>query len=161
MKHSVLVTAVVLLGLAAAPGTLRAQELKAFLEVKDTCPTCPQHQFDRVKLKKGSEVLARVVAENPGFYVLERFGELRAVGHDQVASIERNATRTQAEAEANSDQILFKDNTVLCGKITVDNDEFKYFAIMVPPGNMLHYGFKSQVQVAYKSGKEVFRAPAK
>ena len=159
MTRAALLLGLVVVGVA--PGTSRAQELKAFSEVKDVCPTCPQHQFDRVKLKKGTEVMARIVAENPAFYVLERFGELRAVGRDQVDGVERLVAQTMAEHDANVDQILFKDNTVLCGKITVDNDEFKYYAIMVPPGNMLHYGFKNQVQLAFKSGKEVFRAPAK
>lgn len=133
------------------------QALKPFTEVTNVCPTCPDNSMDTVVLKSGETVAARVVAENPAFYCLERFGEQRALGRDQVQTIARRPNHREDDGLAFSDQILFKDGSVLCGKITVDSTEFKYFAIQVPGGNFTHYAFKSEIAAAFRDGKAIER----
>jgi hypothetical protein len=136
----------------------QAQEWRPFNEPKGSCPTCGQKEFDHLKLKNGVEVYARIINESPSFYVLDRYGEQRALGRDQVESIERRITLTQDDRESFSDAILFKDNSVLCGKISEDNNEFKFYKIVVPPSNYTHIAFKSQAVLAYQNGKEIYRA---
>ena len=80
----------------------QAQTFKPFTDVATVCPECWAQRYDHIALKGGQVVYARVLAENPAFYVLERFGELRAVGRDKVERM----TRALLEWETiDSDQI--------------------------------------------------------
>src|SRR5262249_55027919 len=74
------------------PGVARSQSLIPFSDVHSVCTTsCTGGpEYDRLVLKTGTELRARVVSENDRFAVLEKFGELRALGRDQIQTLEKN-----------------------------------------------------------------------
>jgi hypothetical protein len=128
-----------------------AQEFKPFDEVPSTCPTCPQKGYDKITLKEGPVVLAVVVAENSMFYVLAKFGELRAVAKDLVASVERNPEADRPKGH--EDQLLTKGGLVLSGKVVADDAATGYveFATVGCANHMKV--LKSMVSVIFKAGK--------
>src|SRR5258708_1907813 len=106
-----------LLLVLGAPQTGWAQKFMPFTPVTSVCPTCTTGpQYDRIVLVGGSELRARVVAENDRFFVLEKFGELRAAGRDQVQTIEKNPSVERPTTYG--DQILFRDGIVVAGAPT-------------------------------------------
>jgi len=136
----------------------KAQTFKPFDDVTSVCPTCHDPSYDKVTLKSGQVVEAVVVAENPMFYVLARFGEMRAVGRDQVTKVERSSNAVRPPGHV--DQLLCKDGFVLSGKVVKDNASSGYveFASVGVKEHMLV--LKSLVQAIFESGKAYYSAPA-
>ena len=153
MKIAFLFPVLAFCALALVPRAAQAQTMTPFTDVIDVCPVVTNATFDEIKLKNGTVIYARIAAENPTFLCLERFGEQRAVGREHIASVQHRMVMTQEERASFGDQILFTDDSVLCGKITEDNVPFRWYDILVPGGNFIHTGFKSQVKIAYQNGK--------
>ncbi len=141
--------------LVASPGAGLAQTLKPFSKVPSVGPSRTPG-YDKIVLKNGETVLAQVVAENPMFYVLERFGEYRAVGKDQVASLERNKDLKREEGHV--DQILCKNGHVLSGKIVTERPDG--MVEMKQANQSVSQGvWKSEIVAIFKDGKKTFPAP--
>ena len=136
---------------------VHAQTFRPFTPVDNVCPTCKTGpQFDRILLQNGTEVRARVLAQNDAFYVLEKYGELRAVGRDQVKSVDLAGGDRPAGFP---DQILFKDGIVIAGTLR-DNLNTDWFDIIYPP-NELHKAYKPAIASVYRGGKLVFSGDGK
>lgn len=134
--------------------------LVPFTSVQDVCDNCPDGpHFDTIKLRSGKTTRAYVAAENPDFYFLMRFGEFRAVGRPRVASIVRNPKRDQVPSYP--DQILFKDGTVLGGKLQPPTADHDHFGIVVPPENHVQTGSYVAIAEVFKDGKLQYSASAK
>jgi len=128
-----------------------AQSFRPFDEVTSSCAKCPTPGVDKVTLKDGQVVEAVVVAENPKFYVLAKFGELRAVGLDQVANVERNPHADRGKGHV--DELLSKGGLVVSGQLVSDDAATGYveFASVGVPAHMRI--LKSMVAMIFKSGK--------
>jgi len=129
----------------------RAQSFRPFDEVTSSCPKCPSPGNDKLTLKDGQVVDAIVVAENPKFYVLAKFGELRAVGLDQVAKLDRNPHADRGKGHV--DELLSKGGLVVSGQLVSDDTATGYVEFasvgVATPMRIL----KSMVAVIFKSGK--------
>jgi hypothetical protein len=130
-----------------------AQTLIPFSDVHSVCTAnCTGGPaYDRIVLKNGTEVLARVLAENDRFLLLEKFGELRAVGRDQVQTLDKNPKTERAAGYG--DQILANDGIVLAGtlKSPQNGDWFELTA-----GGLTQVANKSVISSVYRGGTLVF-----
>jgi len=149
-----IVSGVLLLFLASGS---HAQVYRPFTPVQSVCPACTTGpKYDRITLVDGTEILARVIAENPRFYVLEKFGEFRAVGRDQVRTLERNAEVERPTGYG--DQILFKDGIVLAGTIQGTKNDGDGFEIWIPMTRSSHVAPRERIDSVHRSGTLVFGA---
>ncbi len=150
-KWSFVAIAVVL---AVLPAKAWSQKLIPFSPVKSVCPTCTTGpQYDRVVLKDGTEVKAVVVAENAKFYTLRKFGELRALGKDQVQTLEKNP---KAERPGGfDDQILLQNGIVLAGTLKT-KDDADPFQLETPTSKTTQTAFRSVIDSVYRGGTRVF-----
>ena len=134
----------------------RAQSFRPFDDITSSCPKCPSPGTDKVTLKNGQVVEAVVVAENPMFYVLAKFGELRAVGLDQVAKLDRNPNAKRGTGHV--DELLSKGGLVVSGQVVSDDTSTGYVEFasvgVATPMRIL----KSMVAVIFKSGKLYYSA---
>jgi hypothetical protein len=149
----------VVLGSAAAMHicglvSAHAQEFKPFTEVKSVCPQCPT-KYSTIELSGGEEIQANIIAENPTFYVLEKFNEQRAVGKDKVKEVKRS-TEKRTDAALFADQILLKNGDVLAGQINEIVTATGYYKMMI--GDLMHFVSREQVRLVYKGGREEYRA---
>jgi len=133
-----------------------AQSFRPFDDVTSSCPKCPSPGMDKITLKDGQVVEAVVVAENPKFYVFAKFGELRAVGLDQVANLERNPKAERGRGHV--DELLTKSGLVVSGQLVSDDASTGYveFASVGVAAHMRI--LKSMVTVIFKSGKLYYSA---
>jgi hypothetical protein len=156
----ILVAALVsLVGVGTGAGVAHGQPLKPFTHVDNVCPRCTTGPaYDTVSLRAGGDVRAFVVAENDAFLVLERLGELRAVGRDQVVGVRHEPS--PARPTGYPDQILLVDGTVLAGTMAADPAaDTSTFEITVPrTPTALHRIDHSVVAAVYRGGKRVYAA---
>jgi len=95
---------------------------KPFTDVATVCPKCAPPPGDVLTFKDGRTVHGRVVAMNPAFYTVERFGEVRMAARDEVQSVQwRQGTQT-ANLEG-LDQIVLTNGHVLTGNIVSDTSD--------------------------------------
>jgi len=145
----------VLAAVVAAPLAAQAQDLRPFSVVQTVgVSTLP---WDKIVLKDGKEVSAKVVAENPMFYVLERFGEYRAVGKDKVASITKNDKCVRETGHV--DQVLLKNGHILTGKIVQERGDGMVEVKQVNGHASLFAWKEKTIAVIFKDGKQVYPAP--
>ena len=129
----------------------KAQSFRPFDDVTSNCAKCPIPGADKLTLKDGQVVDAIIVAENPNFYVLAKFGELRAIGLDQVAKLERNPKADRGKGHV--DVLLTKGNLVVSGQLISDDASTGYVEF-ASVGVATHMRIlKSMVAVIFKSGK--------
>lgn len=120
---------------------------KPFTEVRNVCPKCVDPKVDTVTLGSGQEIRCTIVAQNSEHYVLERFGEYRAVPKSEISSVEwRSAEKVKP---APGDQVVFDDGLVLHGKITRE-EPGRYVIIQV--GKHDHAAWFGQIRGLYKNG---------
>ena len=138
--------------LIVAPALLA---FRPFTPIQSVCPKCPE-PGDRVMLKDGKVLVARVVGKNQDGYIVERYGELRFV---QFREITKVAFRSGAEPKGvgNYDQILLKDKnqTILHGTL-IAIEAGKPMALRSVRGQVYMVD-ADQVLVYYHHGKR--RAP--
>jgi hypothetical protein len=136
-----------------------AQAFKPFTRVESVCERCSGGlPYDRIVLKTGEEVKARILAENEAFLVLERYGELRAVGNDQLGGVTKN--QAVQRPPGFGDQILLKDDIVLAGTIEGDlPKDADHFDIKIPgTPTPLHQPSRATVAAVFRGGKRVYVA---
>ena len=77
------------IGLAALVATLGLVlcGFRPFTPVQSVCPKCPV-SGDKVSLKNGKVVIAKVVGKNQDGYILERYGELRFSQFREIKKID-------------------------------------------------------------------------
>lgn len=132
----------------------------SFTQVRNVCPTCPKTtKTDVVLLSSGMRLECSVVAQNAEYYVLERYGELRAALKTEVKSIQWKA-KAGAPTNLNiGDQILTTNNVVYHGTITGEQ-KGRYFEIQV--GTRKHLVWYSQIKSVHRGGAPYqFRTLAK
>ncbi len=151
LRRRLLVVALVALAAPALSG------FRPFTAVQSVCPKCPE-KGDRVTLKSGKVVVARVVGKNQDGYIFERYGELRFI---QFREISKVAFKSGAEPKgiANYDQILLKDKdqTLLHGTL-IAIEAGKPLAMRSVRGQVYMVS-PEQILVYYHRGKR--RAPPK
>jgi len=149
MRLSMFIVTVALI----APGIARSQTLIPFSDVHSVCTTnCTGGpEYDRIVLKDGAELRARVVAENDRFVVLEKLGELRAVGRDQIQTLEKNP---KAERGSYPDAILLNTGVVLAGTLKSDKNDVDPFELK--SGAATEVAFKNAIAAVFRGGKLVF-----
>ena len=104
-------------------------------------------------LKSGAQVDCKIVAQNVESYVVERFGELRVVEKNQVASLK---LREQVKVDETADQVLLKSGVVFSGRL-VDEKMGRFFVIEM---NGLRYvAWVATVRRVYKAGQRHFPLP--
>jgi hypothetical protein len=121
-----------------------------FTEVRNVCPRCPGPEADRVVLKSGAELACKVVAQNVDSYIVERFGELRAVNKQQVASLK---LREQVKVDESADQVVLKSGVVFSGRL-VDEDKGRFFVVEM--AGRRYVAWISTVRAVYKAGERHF-----
>ncbi len=154
MRKSSVSLALVLAVLVTSPAVGVAQALRPFTKVPSVGPS-KVPAYDTIVLKSGETVAAVVVAENPMFYVLARFGEYRAVGRDKVSSITRNSEARREEGHV--DQILCKNGHVLTGKILSERPD-GMVEIKQPNQTVSQAVWRSEITAMFKNGKQVLPA---
>jgi hypothetical protein len=128
---------------------------RPFTPVQSVCDKCPE-KGDRVTLKSGAVIVARVSGKNQDGYVIEKYGELRFI---QFQEIDRVGFASGAEPKGleGYDQILIRnaDQTVLFGTL-IQIEAGKPLALRSPRGEVYMVS-PEQVLVYYHKGKR--RAP--
>ena len=119
-----------------------------FTRVTSVCPECPEPKTDVLVLENGFKVQGNVVARNRGFYVVERYGEYRAVARKNVASVKWKRGKPPA-GRGTGTQVLLKDNVVLHGVIA-SAKAGRYLVIETGPHK--HVVWLSQIQAIYRAG---------
>ncbi len=130
---------------------------RPFSAVQSVCPKCPV-KGDRITLKNGKVVVARVIGKNQDGYVLERYGELRFVQFREAQRIDF-ASGAEPKGIGSYDQILLKnkDQTLLHGTL-FQIEAGKPLALRSVRGQVYMVS-ASQVLVYYHRGKR--RSPPK
>jgi hypothetical protein len=119
-----------------------------FTQVQNVCPDCPKAKSDVVELNTGLKIRCTVAGQNQDYYILDRFGEYRAVAKTEVKNITWKEEGGLAKLGA-GDQIITKNNIVYHGAI-VQEQPGRYFVIHV--GDLKHSIWHSQIKSVYKGG---------
>ena len=119
-----------------------------FARVGNVCPKCPAAKLDSIRLTNGFKVAGNVIAANDAFYVIERFGEHRAVTKTEVAQVEWKGKSAPGNLST-GDQILLKNGVVFHGAIT-EEKAGRYLEIQV--GSFKHVVWNSQILSVHKGG---------
>jgi hypothetical protein len=147
------------IGLAALVATLGLVlcGFRPFSAVQSVCPKCPV-SGDKISLKNGKVVIAKVVGKNQDGYILERYGELR---FSQFREIKKVDFKSGAEPRGigTFDQILLRDKqqTVLHGTL-IKIEAGQPLALRGVRGHV-YLVSATQVLVYYHRGKR--RSPPK
>jgi len=130
---------------------------RPFTAVQSVCPKCPV-KGDRITLKNGKVLVARVIGKNQDGYVLERYGELRFVQFREAQRLDF-ASGAEPKGIKSYDQILLKnkDQTLLHGTL-FQIEAGKPLALRSVRGQVYMVS-PAQVLVYYHRGKR--RAPPK
>ncbi|MGM0557487.1 MAG: hypothetical protein ACQEVA_13975 [Myxococcota bacterium] len=149
---NVFLCAVALAGVGLFSSTATAQEFEPFSQVENVCPDCEQSKADVVEMSNGDAIRGTVVAENTDFYVIVRYGEVRAVPRSDVQAIEW-AGGNKPSGLMKKHQILLKNGHVLSGTITEEKDKPAIFKIKSSFSQQSFTVFKKEVKTAYKDGQ--------
>lgn len=121
----------------------------SFTPVRNVCPKCPKtRKADVVVLNTGMRVECSVLAQNNDYYVLQRYGELRAALKSEVKTVEWQNKTPSANLTV-GDQILTTNNVVYHGTVTGEQ-KGRYFEIQV--GTLKHLVWYSQVKSVHRGG---------
>jgi hypothetical protein len=141
------------LSLVLSDATAAPSEFRDFTPA--SCPTCelPPRYGDKLDLRAGGSVKGRIVAENDALYVVERFGQIRAVGRQLVSSVTW-ASGSKPAGLTDGDHILLKNGHILVGTIVEEKNSPGLFRLDSRLGNKSQFiAFKSEVAAVYKNGK--------
>jgi hypothetical protein len=128
-----------------------AIDFKPFTDVENVCPDCSSSPFDTVTLQDGSEIRANIVAENSDFFVLERFGEVRAISHDRVESTSWADGRPSNLNK--QDQIVLQNGHVFTGTIVDRSDKPGHMQLDSSIGETSYVVFETEIEALYRQGK--------
>ena len=148
------IPALIALALALVPLNLTAQQPAVFTPVKDVCPTCAKPAQDIITLGDGRKVLARVVAENEDFFVVSRYGEVRAISKGGGMRIAWSNSR-QPTGLTSQDQLVLSNGHVLTGAIVEQKDKPALIRLQSSVNQQTFIVFLDQVTAMYKDGRKV------
>ncbi len=132
--------------------TASAVEFRSFTEVDNVCPdNCEPVPFDTITLQNGDEVRAHIVAKNPDFFVLERFGEVRALPQSRVQSTSW-AEEGPPSNLSNQDQIVLDNGHVLTGSVVDESDEPGHLQLDSSIVANSYVVFKQEAASVYRGG---------
>jgi hypothetical protein len=136
----------------SAQGTA-AVDFEPFSEVESVCPDCELPDMDTVELSSGEKIRCQIVAANDDFWVIERYGEVRAIPDSRVTS------KSYADGGAPSDlrsqdQIVLENGHVLTGAIVDESDEPGHFQLKSSVGDSSFVVFKKQARAMYRDGSK-------
>jgi hypothetical protein len=134
--------------LPLAPLILAVLGFKPFTQVESVCPSCDRNTFDFLILKNGLQVEGRIVTQNDTYYVIERYGEYRAIELGEVASIKGKAA-SSSPSPAPGDQILLKSGLLLHGTIL---EERTTRTLTIQVGSFKHVVTVDQLLSIHKGG---------
>lgn len=153
-NRSSLFAAVLAVGcLLASSAVAQDFSFEPWSDVTQVCPTCEPPPADTIELSNGDTVEGTILAINPVFYTLERFGEIRTVPAHDVADVEWKRGDQPGGIDS-KDQIVLVNGHVLTGEITVDNDRPPFFEIESPFFEQTYTVFKSQIEMVFRNGEE-------
>ncbi len=121
-----------------------------FTTVSNVCPSCPKRKTDEVKLTSGLTLACKIVAQNDSYYVVTRFGELRAVMRNEIASI-KWADESKGAQLSTGDQVLLKNGVVLHGSI-VEQQPGRLLVIQVDSSR--HIVWFGQIDKLHRNGQQ-------
>ena len=131
-----------------------AQDTQPFSKVNDVCPSCAKSTQDTITLGNGSEIVARVVAENDDFFVVERYGELRSVQKGSGMKVAWSNSR-EPVGLSSQDQIVLKNGHILTGSLVEEKNKPALYRLQSSLNKQTYIVFKDQVRFLYKGGKQV------
>lgn len=137
-----------LVSIAAAASLVWLCGFTPFTRVTNVCPKCPLAKTDVLVLSNGFKVVGNVVAQNSDYYVVDRYGEYRAITKGETASVKWKDQGGPANL-GTGDQLLLKNGVVLHGAITTEKPG-RYFLIQV--GTLSHVIWHSQITSVHKGG---------
>ena len=131
-----------------------AVNFRGFTPITDVCPTCPKRATDTLTLNGNTKIQAKVVAENDDFFVLSRYGEVRALPKREMQSVEW-ANGSAPGGLTSQDQIVVRGGHVLTGSIIEDNQERKFYRLQSSVNKQTFVVFQNSVEAVYKAGRKV------
>ena len=152
MTRPLLLLTCLFLSLPALP--LMAQDTQPFSKVTDVCPTCAKPAQDVLTLGDGTELQARVVAENDDFFVVERHGEVRSVSKSSGMRVAWANSR-EPVGLSSQDQIVLNNGHILTGSLVEEKDKPALYRLQSSLNTQTYIVFKDQVRSLYKGGKRV------
>lgn len=153
IRGSLFVAVVVVGCLLASNVVAQDFSFQPWSDVTKVCPTCEPPPADTITLSNGDTVDGNVLAINPVFYTLERYGEIRTVPAHEVDEVDWKRGDQPSGLE-DQDQIVLVNGHVLTGEITVDNDRPPFFEIESPFFEQTYTVFKSQIEMVFQDGEE-------
>lgn len=139
--------------MVCVPCSALAVDFVPFGSVHDVCPTCPKRAVDEITLNNKLTVKAKIVAENTLFYVVHRFGEVRAVPKANVAGVVW-ANGTRRSGLLSQDQIVLTHGVVFTGSIVEEKSNPGFFRLQSSLNNQTFVIFKVKVRSVFKAGTE-------
>ena len=146
--------AVATCAMMAMAGPAMAVNFQPFTKVTDVCPTCPKRATDTITLNSSTKIAAKVVAENDDFFVLVRYGEVRAVPKGSVQSVEW-ANGSAPTGLTSQDQIVLRSNHVLTGSIIEENKDRGFYRMQSSVNKQTFVVFDNSAESVYKAGRKV------
>lgn len=139
------------LGLVGMTTSGFAVDFKPFTPVQNVCPECEQPKADEVEFNNGQKVRGTVVSENHDFYVMLRYGEVRAIPRSMVKNISW-ADGSKPSGLNSMDQILLKNGHVFSGTIIKEQEKPALMKIKVTYADITFTVYNSEIDRAYKNG---------
>lgn len=144
----------VVVSMMAMAGTAAAQvSYEPFSEVENACPDCDKPAADEITLDNGETIRGTIVAKNDDFWVVERYGEVRAIPNGKIksTSFEDGSRPSNLESQ---DQIVLPNGHVLTGEIVDESDKPGHFQIESSILNVSYVVFKKKAQALYRGGSK-------
>lgn len=145
---SACVTTVLMMGVSTAAF---AADYEPFTDVEDVCPDCEKPDADELEMADGTTLRGTVVGENTDFYVVVRYGEVRAIPTNAVDSITW-ADGSKPSGLSDKDQVVLDSGHVVSGTIVDEKDTPAFFQVKSSFADFTYTIFKKQVDKAYKDG---------
>lgn len=139
------------LGLVGMSASSFAVDFKPFTPVKNVCPECEQPKADEFEFNNAQKVRGTVVGENNDFYVMLRYGEVRAVPKSMVRNVSW-ADGSKPSGLSGMDQILLKNGHVFSGTIIKEQEKPALMKIKVSYADITFTINNSEIDRAYKNG---------
>ncbi|MFB6350165.1 MAG: hypothetical protein ABEN55_08060, partial [Bradymonadaceae bacterium] len=140
-------------GMGLASPAVTQVEFQSFSNVETVCPDCEKPKSDTVELTGGKKIRCTIVAENDDFLVVERFGEVRGIPLQKVASKSFKDGNRPSNLKS-QDQIVLKNGHVLSGEIVDESDKPGHFQLKSSVGDFSYVVFKREAKALYRKGSK-------
>lgn len=143
-----LACALVLLGVSSVGFAL---DFRPFTPVQNVCPECEPPPDDEMEMSDGEKIRGKIVAENEDFYVMLRYGEVRAVPKSMIKGITWE-DGSKPSGIGRLDQVLLKNGHVISGTIIEEVEKPRHMKIRASYADITFTVFNSEIDRAYKNG---------